>query len=56
MLAHNPEASRVIQQMESEYDRVQAGDYVSESVPLSPEVEKFLREMGNRLEEYGQTE
>ena len=54
MVADNPEARRVILQLESEYDRLQSSPETEESVSLSPDVESFLQEMGERFEESGE--
>jgi predicted ATP-grasp superfamily ATP-dependent carboligase len=50
---NNPDISRFITQLEAEYDRVRSGSEADESaqlMPLSPDVEDFLREMGQRLD------
>ena len=50
---NNPEVSRFIRQLETDYDRVrssQTAEEPSDQAPLSPDVEDFLREMGRRLD------
>ena len=44
-------ASQAIQQLESEYDRVQSSEEPETPLSISPDVDKFLREMSKRLEE-----
>ena len=46
----NPEVRSLIQQLETYYDRILASPTSEEPVSFSPDVEKFLREMGDRLE------
>ena len=46
----NPELKEVLQQLEAQYDSRQ-GPAEEPPAPLSPEVEKFLRELGERSEE-----
>ena len=46
----NPELNAVIQQLESQYDERQ-GRRQEPAPPLSPEVEKFLRELGQKQDE-----
>jgi hypothetical protein len=46
----NPEVKRLIDQLETYYDRVLVGSEPKEQSPLSPDVEKFLTEVGERLE------
>jgi len=46
----NPEAVGIIERMEAAYDPVQAGQEPQDSVTLPPEMEKFLREMSERLD------
>ena len=49
---HNPEIKKLIPQLESYYDRVLVDPQTEESqMGLSPDVEQFLREMGDRLEQ-----
>ncbi|MCH8206048.1 MAG: PAC2 family protein [Chloroflexi bacterium] len=49
---NNPEVKKLITQLERYYDRVLVGPQTEEDQPsLSPDVEKFLREMGDRLEQ-----
>ena len=47
---NNPEVKRLIDQLETYYDRVLVGSEPDEQPSLSPDVEKFLREVGERLE------
>ena len=49
----NTEVQELIQQLETYYDRVLTASQPEEDVPFSPDVEKFLGEMGERLEEDG---
>ena len=51
MVENNPEVNSVIERLEVEYDRLQASLEPEEKVPLPPELEKFLREVGGRLED-----
>ena len=47
----NPEVKNLIAQLETYYDRVLSGSQTTdEGVSFSPDVEKFLREMGDRLD------
>ena len=46
----NTEVKSLITQLETYYDRVLAGGQPGEDVTFSPDVERFLREMGDRLE------
>ncbi len=50
MVENNPEVKGVIQRLEVEYDRLQVSLEPEEKVSLPPELEKFLREVGGRLE------
>lgn len=45
----NPEIKNLITQLETYYDQVLANSSSTEGISFSPEVEKFLREMGERL-------
>ena len=45
----NPEVRNLIQQLETYYDRVLAAPIPEDDVSFSPEMEKFLKEMGDRL-------
>ena len=47
---NNPEVKKLISQLEAYYDRVLVGSEPEEQISLSPDVEKFLREVGGRLE------
>ena len=44
----NPELKGVLEQLESQYDARQVAKEEEPPLPLSPEVEKFLRELGQR--------
>ena len=55
-VGNSPEVSGVIQQLESEYDRVQSSQEPDEPLSISPDVDKFLREMSKRLEDGPQAE
>jgi len=46
---NNSEVKTLISQLEKYYDRVLAGSQPAEDVSFSPDVEKFLSEMGDRL-------
>jgi hypothetical protein len=46
----NSEVKSLIEQLEAYYDRVLAADEPAEDVSFSPDVERFLREMGERLD------
>lgn len=46
----NSEVQTLIAQLEKYYDRVLAGSQPAEDVAFSPDVEKFLSEMGERLD------
>jgi hypothetical protein len=50
-LARNPGANSLVRRLEAEYDNNQldAPQSPSSSTPLSPELEKFLRELGDQL-------
>lgn len=49
---NNEEVKKLIAQLESYYDRVLVGTQVEEEKPsFSPDVEKFLNEMGDRLDQ-----
>ena len=51
---NNPQVARFVKQMEAEYDRVHAaatGEEPADGAGLSPEVEDFLRKMGQRLDD-----
>ena len=62
LVANNPQIAAVIKRLESEYDGLQAiRDTVEEqeeppTPELAPEVERFLLEMGGRLEEQPEEE
>ena len=47
----NPEVKNLITQLESYYDRVLAGPDSPDEGTLSPDVERFLTEMGGRLDD-----
>ena len=47
----NSEVKSLISQLETYYDRVLAGGQPGEDASFSPDVEKFLREMGDRLDD-----
>ena len=49
-VGNNPEVKSLIEQLESYYDRVLVTSNPDEESSFSPDVEKFLREMGERLE------
>jgi hypothetical protein len=49
VVENNPEAKALVRQLEAEYDRAQYVGEEEEEVSLSPEVEKFLGDMGERL-------
>ena len=51
MVEGNPEVQALIKQLESYYDRTQGPVPPEEDISLPPGVEKFLREMGERLED-----
>ena len=51
---NNPQVARFVTQMEAEYDRVRAeptGRESEDGTELAPEVEDFLRQMGQRLDD-----
>ena len=50
-MARNPQARSLIQQLETTYDANNGGAGKASPPPLSPEVERFLREMDSRLGE-----
>ena len=50
VVSGNPEARRLIQQMETAYDNSQATQEPEERVSLPPDMEEFLRDIGRRLE------
>ena len=54
----NPELKAVLQQLESQYDsrQVQSQEPTTPPTPLSPEVEKFLQELGERSDTDTETE
>ena len=47
---NNSEVKALIRQLETYYDRVLAGQEQEQEVSFSPDVEKFLREVGERLD------
>ena len=47
---NNPEVKNLITQLETYYDRVLAGADIEEDVSFAPDVERFLSEMGERLD------
>ena len=47
---NNPDVKSLITQLEAYYDRVLAGSGTEEETSFAPDVERFLREMGDRLE------
>ena len=47
---NNVEVKNLIAQLETYYDRVLSGSQSEEKTSLSPNVESFLREMGERLD------
>ena len=49
-VANNGEVKKLISQLETYYDRVLTGVPSEEEISFSPDVEKFLREMGERLD------
>ena len=49
-VSNNPEVKSLIEKLETYYDRVLASPQPAENVAFSPDVERFLREMGNRLD------
>ena len=49
-VGQNDEVASLIQQLETYYDRLLVGSQPDEEESLSPDVEKFLREMGERLD------
>ena len=51
MVEHNPEVKALIDQLEAYYDRTQGAIPQKDDVALPPEVERFLREAGERLED-----
>ncbi len=56
LVQNNPQVSRVIEQLEADYDKTAAGqpsptEDGGEQVELAPDVESFLQQMGQRLEE-----
>ena len=55
-VGNSPEVRGVIQQLESEYDRLQSSQEPEEPLSISPDVDKFLREMSKRLEDGGEGE
>ena len=50
VVENNPEAKALVRQLEAEYDRAQTVAEPEEQFSLSPEVEKFLGDMGERLD------
>ena len=51
---NNPQVARFVKQLEAEYDRVRAeptGGEPADGAELAPEVEDFLRQMGQRLDD-----
>ena len=46
----NDEVKRHIQRLEAEYDRTEASEEPSDQASLSPDVERFLRDVGKRLD------
>ena len=50
VVENNPEAMALVRQLEAEYDRARPVAEQEEQVPLSPEVEKFLGDIGKRLD------
>ena len=53
---NNTEVRSLITQLETYYDRVLAGTQPEEQPSFSPDIEKFLREMGERLDGGGRGE
>ena len=56
LVQNNPQVTRVIEQLETDYDKTDAGqsdpaESSGEQVELAPDVESFLQQMGQRLEE-----
>ena len=47
---NNPEVEKLVQQLENDYDRLQTDQEPERQIALPPDMEKFLREMGKRLE------
>jgi hypothetical protein len=49
LIQNNSEVLNVLKQMESDYDQKQVGGQPQDEPAMSPDVEKFLREMSQRL-------
>jgi hypothetical protein len=49
----DPQLKGLVEAMERLYDARAAKPEIEETEPLSPEVERFLREMGRRLDQAG---
>ena len=50
-VARNPQAKKLVQQLESNYDEARARESNEDAAPLAPEVASFLEEMDRRMSE-----
>ena len=50
-IENNTEVKALIKQLEAYYDRTQTSDEAEEDVQLAPDIEQFLREAGERLDD-----
>ena len=48
-VSRNPQAKKLVQQLESNYDEARSREAGEEDAPLAPEVARFLEEMDRRL-------
>jgi hypothetical protein len=50
-VSRNPQAKKLVQQLESNYDEARTRESNEDTAPFAPEVARFLEEMDRRLGE-----